>query len=122
MLIARQYRLNKKVDAPKSISARIVQYINACPESVTLKEVAGHFSYHPNYVSALLRKEFGKTFSEIMLEKRMSKAVILLERTSLSIEEISVMLGYSNTSNFHKAFREYYRISPREYVKRIANP
>ena len=116
MLIARQYRLNKNLSVPKSLSAQILQYVNACPEAVTLKEVAAHFSYHPNYISTLLRKDVGKTFSEIILEKRMSKAVILLKRTSLSIEEISVMLGYSNTSNFYKAFREYFHISPREYV------
>ena len=31
------------------------------------------------------------------------------------------MTEYSNTSNFHKAFREYYHILLREYVKRITN-
>lgn len=121
MLIARQYRLEKMASVPNTLPERIIQYVNARPESVTLKEVAAHFSYHPNYISALFRKELGKTFSEIVLEKRMRKALIFLKGTSLSIEEISAMLGYSNTSNFYKAFREYYHISPREYVKQITN-
>ena len=30
--------------------------------------------------------------------------------------EIALMLGYSNSSNFYKAFREYYGVSPREYA------
>ena len=44
----------------------------------------------------------------------MDRAVILIKGTTLSIEEISSMLGYSNTSNFYKAFREFYGKSPRE--------
>ena len=118
MLIARRYRLEKEKNrssTPNTLAEQILRYINAHPETVTLKEVAAHFSYHPNYISTLLRKELGKTFSEIVLELRMDRAVILLKGTTLSIEEISTMLGYSNTSNFYKAFREYYQTSPREY-------
>ncbi|MBR5111581.1 MAG: AraC family transcriptional regulator [Clostridia bacterium] len=36
--------------------------------------------------------------------------------TTLSIEEIAAMLGYSNHSNFYKAFKEYYGKTPREYM------
>ena len=116
MHIARRYRLGKKAPVANTLPEQIIQYINSHPESVTLKEISAHFSYHPNYISALLRREIGKTFTEIVLEKRMDRAVILLKGTTLSIEDISVMLGYSNTSNFYKAFREYYGMTPREYV------
>ena len=34
----------------------------------------------------------------------------------ISLSEIAAMLGYSNHSNFYKAFKEYYRITPREYI------
>ena len=37
--------------------------------------------------------------------------------TPLSIENIAAMLGYRDSSNFYKAFREYYGKSPREYIK-----
>ena len=117
MHIARRHRLEKPNTASDSLSEQIIQYINSHPESTTLKDVAAHFSYHPNYISSLLHKETGKTFSEIVLEKRMDRAVILLRGTTLSVEEISAMLGYSNTSNFYKAFREYFGKSPREFVK-----
>ena len=117
MHIARRYRLEKTKQTANTLPEQIIQYINSHPESVTLKDIATHFSYHPNYISSLLHKELGKTFSEIVLEKRMDRAVILLKGTTLSIEEISAMLGYSNTSNFYKAFREYYGASPREYLQ-----
>lgn len=46
----------------------------------------------------------------------MERAVILLKGTDLAINEIALMLGYSNSSNFYRAFREYYGVSPREYI------
>ena len=116
MHIARKYRLEKKVVA-NSLPEQIIQHINSHSESITLKEIANHFSYHPNYISSLLQKKLGKTFSKILLEKRMDKAVILLKGTTLSIEEIATMTGYSNTSNFYKAFREYFGKTPREFIR-----
>ncbi|SDB34268.1 AraC-type DNA-binding protein [Pseudobutyrivibrio sp. YE44] len=116
MHIARRYRLEKADVKASTLSECIVGYINSHPESVTLKDISAHFSYHPNYISSLLHKELGKTFSEIVLEKRMDRAVVLLRGTTLSIEEISAMLGYTNTSNFYKAFRSYYGKTPREYI------
>ncbi|MCC8102868.1 MAG: helix-turn-helix transcriptional regulator [Clostridiales bacterium] len=94
------------------------RYIGEHIDTVTLQDVARHFSYHPNYISSLLPKEIGKTFSEILLEQRMERAAALLDGTSLPISEVARLLGYSNSSNFYKAFREYYGISPGECQKK----
>lgn len=48
----------------------------------------------------------------------MELAVSLLKGTDLFIEEIAAMSGYSNNSNFYKAFRTYYGKSPREYIRK----
>ena len=116
MHIARRYRIEKTDIKTSTLSESIVGYIDSHPESVTLKDISAHFSYHPNYISSFLHKTLGKTYSEIVLEKRMDRALIMLKGTTLSIEEISSMLGYTNSSNFYKAFRAYYGKSPREYI------
>lgn len=115
--IARRYRIEKTGTAPKSVSEQILDYMGDHSDVVTLKDIAIHFNYHPNYISALLHRETGRKFTEILLEKRMERAVLLMRNTTLSIEEISVMLGYSNHSNFYKAFKEYYGVTPREYIQ-----
>ena len=74
--------------------------------------------YHPNYISSYLHKKTGRTFSELLLEKRMEKARLLLENTELTIEVIADMLGYSNASNFYKAFHSNFHTSPRNYPSR----
>lgn len=116
MQITRQYASLHTENTSEKLSEQIIQYMSEHIDAVTLKDIAARFSYHPNYISTIMRKELGKTFSEILLEQRMDRAAILLKSTSLSVEEISLMLGYSNSSNFHKAFRTYYHCSPREYT------
>lgn len=114
--IARLYRIEKSENIHKTVSEQILDYMSDHSDVVTLKEIAAHFSYHPNYISTLLKRETGKKFTEILLEKRMERAVLLMQNTTLSIEEISVMLGYSNQSNFYKAFKDYFGKTPRDYI------
>lgn len=115
--IARRYKIERKGNVPKSVSEQILAYMGDHSDIVTLKDIAIHFNYHPNYISSLLRNETGRKFTEILLEKRMERALLLMKNTTLSIEEISAILGYSNHSNFYKAFKKYYGITPRDYFK-----
>lgn len=114
-LVSREFKKERpQIDSDTPVS-RILEYIADHSDTVTLKEIAERFSYHPNYVSSMLHKETGKKFSEIVLEKRMERAEVLLGGTTLSIEEIAAMLGYGSTSNFYKAFRSRYHMSPNRY-------
>ncbi len=111
--IARQHA--RLFPAPKAArpSEQILEYIGGHLESVTLKDVALRFSYHPNYISALLRRELGKTFTEILLTQRMERARLLLQGTDLTVEAVARLVGYKDSGNFYKAFREYYHRPPR---------
>lgn len=116
MHVAREYRQISAKAEKESLTDRMVRYIGEHADRATLAMTAARFSYHPNYVSSLLRKKTGRTFSEILLEQRMDRALALLEGTSLSVEEVAAMVGYNDTSNFYRAFRGYYHASPREYA------
>lgn len=120
--IAREYSMDETDKSQQSLSERILGYMASHSDVVTLRDIAAHFSYHPNYISGMLHRETGRKFTEILLEMRMERAVLLMKNTALSIEEISAMLGYSNHSNFYKAFREYYHMTPREYMDKEPTP
>ena len=49
--------------------------------------------------------------------KNAGTQAILMRNTDLSIEEIVPMVGYSDKSNFHKAFLDYYGKTPRQFVQ-----
>ncbi len=116
MRIARAWRRKNSFVNESSVARQMEFYIKSHIHDVTLKNLSEQFSYHPNYVSSFLKESTGKSFSEILLAERMKRAGILLNRTSLSIEEIACISGYRDSRNFYKAFRKYYGISPREYA------
>lgn len=124
LLVARTYHTDANLVTNTQTGAsadtpvqQILAYMDDHFQSVSLKELSQHFSYHPNYISGLLHKETGKTFSEILLEKRMDHALVLMKGTDLSNEEIASILGYSSTTNYYKAFRRFYGQAPREYCQ-----
>ena len=118
--IARRYREVSKSGISQSVSDKMVAFIGEHLGNVSLDSIGKHFFYNSTYVSNLLKSGTGRTFSEILLRLRMERAVMLMKGTTLSNEEIADMLGYSNTSNFYKAFRQYFGISPREYLHIMA--
>ncbi len=123
MYIAREYRRERELNLRSTgnsgmkVEDRMLTYISLYSDSVTLGGLAEHFGYHPNYVSALLRRRTGKTFSEIVLTERMKKAMILIRRSDMSIEKIASLVGYGDTSNFYKAFQRVYHMTPREAAR-----
>ena len=114
MMAAKKWKETFPVSDNRKAIDQISDYIASHSEKITLSKLSAVFGYHPNYISNLLHKETGKTFSEIVLENRMKKASLLLQETDLSIEEISFSLGYNNASNFYKAYRKYYGKAPRQ--------
>ena len=112
MYLASEYR-RRNLHENIGMTDQVQEYIEMYSDTATLASTAAHFGYHPVYLSRLISKKTGKKYSELILESRMRKAKKLLELTDLSIEVIANMIGYSNTSNFYKAFRMYFGSSPR---------
>jgi AraC-like DNA-binding protein len=113
MYVSSEYK-HQNLPTKLSMVEQIVEYIDSNVDTITLSSAASHFGYHPVYISKLLPKKTGKTFSQIVMDSRMRRAKLLLSHTDLSIEKISTILGYSNSSNFYKAFHQYFGTSPRQ--------
>lgn len=123
LLVARTYHQNLVTNAEKNSTdetpvLQMLSYMDDHFQTVSLQELSNRFSYHPNYISGLLHKETGRTFSELLLQKKMEHALVLMKGTDLTGEEIAEALGYTSTTNYYKAFRKYYGTSPREYAIR----
>lgn len=112
MYLSAEYKRQNLPDSSTLID-KILSYIESYSDTATLASTARHFGYHHVYLSRLLPQKTGKTFSELLLNVRMRKAKLLLKNTDLSIEKITTMLGYSNSSNFYKAFKDFYGHTPR---------
>ena len=60
-------------------------------------------------------KSEGTTFNEIIESRRKSRAALLLANPNISVEAISFELGYEHTSNFRRAFKRWFGMTPSEY-------
>ena len=116
-MLARQFRTSRVEPESGEIIEKMVRFMDEHLDHVTLSMLSAAFGYHPAYISSRLSEKTGKTFSQILLSQRMERAVFLMKNTDLSIEEITPMIGYTDKSNFHKAFREYYGMTPRQFIQ-----
>jgi AraC-like DNA-binding protein len=57
----------------------------------------------------------GLSYSDLVDERRRERALVLLQDTSLTSEQIAERLGYSDAANFSRAFRRWTGTTPRRY-------
>lgn len=93
----------------------ILRYIETNFAHCTLSSTASFFNMHPNYLSAYIRQHTGVTYKEFVQMQRLSQAAKLLRSTALSTNDISLAVGYQNTSFFFQLFRKKYGCTPMEY-------
>lgn len=70
---------------------------------------------------ALRRKleELGTSFIRLIAETKVDQAKIFLEKMDLSVQDISELLGYSEVTNFRRAFKSRTGVSPKQYRQNV---
>ena len=68
-----------------------------------------------SYISTIFKKDFNITFTEYLQIYRINKAKSLLDSTNMSINDISLAVGYSDIKTFRALFKRYTNMSPKEY-------
>ena len=97
--------------------ADIVAYMNEYSSTVTLTSVSHQFGYSPSYVSKLIKRYTGKSYTEILQNFKLDKAKQYLENSDMSVAEIINLVGFKDISHFYKIFRTKYVHSPAAYRK-----
>lgn len=105
-----------KIDS--TISTEMLSYINSHYKEITLKNMADHFSYNPDYVGKLVKKIMGKTLTELVKEKKIKQAEYLLQNTKMPVVDVIAEIGYSNVSYFYRQFKDQVGITPDEYRRK----
>lgn len=93
----------------------LLRYIDTDYQNASLSIFSKRVKEDEYVLSRMLKKNTGHTFKELLQNKRLNKACELLKNTDISIADISVLVGYDNTSFFHRLFRRTYDMSPRDY-------
>jgi AraC-like DNA-binding protein len=112
---------------PETVSSRHRVYLLArvvvarhYRRELTLEMVAGAVSSSPRQIQRAY-EQFGGSFSEDLLARRMTVAAqLLLEQRSIRVEDVGRLVGYRHGGHFAKAFRRRYGCSPARF--RAARP
>ena len=97
----------------------ILRYIEEHYADCSLTQLAGVFGYHPKYLCSLLKKQTGKTFKEIQLDRRLTIAAALLANTDEPVQSICQKVGISNLNYFYRHFEAHWQMSPNEYRQKM---
>lgn len=80
-----------------------------------LSDLAEEMHYDLYWMSREIKKQSGRTYTELVQQKRLSQAAYLLTNTKMSVMDIGLAVGYENMSYFHRIFQARYGMTPRKY-------
>lgn len=99
-----------------SITERIRRVLrrHLAEEPPSLNEIGRQFAMTPQTLRRRLREE-GQGFRTIKDDLRRDAAIEYLTRPDLTLHEVAAMLGFSEASTFHRAFKGWTGVAPGEY-------
>lgn len=86
----------------------------------SLSGLAGAACLSPSRLSHLFKQQTGDSVMETLLKMRLRHAARLLEHTNRPVAEIAEDVGFANPFYFTEQFTAFYKASPTQYRKRIA--
>ena len=92
-----------------------LRYLERSYVSGSLTEAAQLLHCDVAWLSREIKRRTGRTYTELLQERRLRQAAWLLEHTNQRISDIALAVGYENVSYFHRIFRAQFGLSPKKY-------
>lgn len=73
-------------------------------------------------ISRIINQHFGKSFPQLLNERRVEDAKRLLRETKASIKVIAEEVGFNSTASFNRVFRDLTGVSPSAYRGENSQP
>jgi AraC-like DNA-binding protein len=127
ILQIRRDKLKALQDAGRDPFMEVKYDVTATSESIranfkdpdlNISQIAVEFRMTPTYVSAVLKKQTGKSILDVIRQMRIEYAKELLE-SDMSVEDVAFAAGFRESSTFIRAFKNYHGITPGQMKKLI---
>lgn len=99
----------------KAVQKTVLVIDSDLAADLSLSSLAANQGISAGYLSAIFKKETGKTVSEYIREKRMKHAAHLLGTTRLQIQTVALHCGIVDVQYFSKLFKRHTGMTPKEY-------
>jgi AraC-like DNA-binding protein len=115
-------KLLNQMEIEDDIISRICHLLLSTPgEFPKLDAVANKLSLGARTLRRRLN-DLGTSYQRILDDVRRELAIEYLRTTNLTVQEIAELLGYSEVTNFRRAFMRWVELSPYQYRKQIGSP
>lgn len=108
----------KQIPLPRTeidVLDRILVFIDAnLQERIKLADLEKHFSVSKSYISHQFQYKIGVSFYQYVTQRRLVFAKTLIEE-GRTMEQVGRLSGFSGYSNFYRAFKGEYGITPSDY-------
>lgn len=102
----------------ESLPEKIIRYLKRYRnQNITSRDICQKFSCSRSYMSTEFNKYTGKSIREYINELRTEDAKLLLRNSTLSVTEIALSVGFSDSNYFSSLFKEKTGVSPLKYRK-----
>lgn len=97
----------------------IIYYIKNNYSTVTVQELSKKFGYSERHLHRIIKNCTGNNFRILIMLERITHANSLLKNTTLSLDEISKVLGLKSKEYFCKLFKKQTGMTPMEYRESV---
>lgn len=98
---------------PKKTADIIITYIqDNFNRNITNETIGQELNFHPNYLNRVMLHHTGKSLHQYLMSYRLSKALDMLQMSSLPICDIARECGFPDVSQFSRFFRKQTGYSP----------
>ena len=103
---------NLKSDKDEARRLEILSYVRSHYRTASLTELGERMYLTVPYLSKITTELFQKSFKELVVDERMSRAKTAFESTKMSIGDVIRSVGYENESYFHREFKKRFGMTP----------
>jgi YesN/AraC family two-component response regulator len=105
--------------ANEKLTERILEYIEHEYTSnlLSLKAIAKYVQKSPAYISKVFKDVTGDNYVRYVSNKRLAKALDLLQNKSLLVYQVTEAVGWSDQSSFIRLFKKQYGLTPSEVLR-----
>lgn len=97
---------------------KVMQYIQInLNQDLTPETIAQGVNFSPGYISRRFKEEVGVSLGSYIASRRIEVACQLLEKTTMTVREISSYVGIPDWNYFTKVFRKEKNCTPSQYRK-----
>jgi two-component system response regulator YesN len=98
----------------------IKKYItkNYMDDTLSVGDISSYLHMSASHVCTMFKKETGDTINNYLTEYRLTKAKKYLRETLLTASDISIRVGYRDSSYFGRLFRKRTGMTPNDYRNR----